>query len=143
MKKIKKPFKTAFLQHWGTFPYDTLVVVGMDAGQMMKTAKRLLPPSPSRKELLISLQDKEEMDKVMDCGGWCDWLEGGQSVIWLKGWDLDWKYLDILNHEIVHAVDFFYKHVTMDGMETRAYQQDFLFKQIRNRLNSIMINKVK
>lgn len=133
-RKVKPRFKFAYMQDWGTYTdYHTLVAVGMNAEEIEQAARKLIKRKLHIKEVWKSFEDKEEMEKYMACRGWCEWYKGGQSILYIREWGSQ-EFMDILNHEIVHAVDFFHQHTCMDGMETRAYLQDYLFKSIRERL---------
>jgi len=59
------------------------------------------------------------------------------SFLWLREWDNSWECAEVLVHELFHAV-----YITlgkgrsmMDEQEAMAYQQEFLFQNIRRKLN--------
>jgi hypothetical protein len=131
---MSRPFKFAYMQSLGTFDYKMLVSVGHTAEELEKVARKLITKKLEIQKVWDGFKD-EDMAKYMACRGWCDWYIGGQSILWLREWGNE-EFRDILNHEVVHEVDFFYQHTSMDGMETRAYLQDYLFREIRTKLSS-------
>ena len=63
--------------------------------------------------------------------------DGGASVLWLKEWDGSWSAAEVLIHELHHAVHFILGQgkIMGDEVEALAYQQEYLFRGIRQRLN--------
>ena len=62
--------------------------------------------------------------------------EHATTVLILPSWENEWKYLDVLVHEITHMVHAILGKCLnmMDEDEARAYQTEFLFKEIRKKL---------
>ncbi len=63
------------------------------------------------------------------------------TVLWLKVYDIHWECMETLIHELHHAVYIVLgKNRSMaDEMEALAYQQEFLFRSIRQHLSDKLL----
>jgi len=128
---LKKPKKFAFLQDWGTYGNETLVIVGMDAEEIIKHIQRKgfnftagFPASLRR------------VFKATSVSARCV-FEEGRSILWLPSWKDDWENWETLMHEIVHLIHrclCINKHMDEED-EAQAYQMEYLFRAIRIELH--------
>ena len=134
MKKRKhKPKKVAYLQGWGTYTNQTLVLVGMSFNEILAHLKRIRADIEVAKEFAKS---KEELVAYME--GKCSFgfSHDARTILWFPEWKNDWKHWDTLVHEVCHMVhSVLGKSKNMMGEdEARAYQTEYLFREIRLKL---------
>lgn len=141
MKK-KKQKKDMFWIDWGTFPPDTLVVVGYsDMNEVLKTLRK-----KKEKEWSLAVELKEKSAPFPKGSHFFSSfkIEKGEkpvnfSVLFLKDWKNDIEHYKILAHELVHGISFLMPDFLdpMEENEAFAYQHSFLFEQIANRLKKL------
>ena len=134
MKKRKhKPKKVAYLQGWGTYTNQTLVLVGMSFNEILAHLKRIRADIEVAKEFAKS---KEELVAYMEEKTAFTFSFDSLSLLWLPDWKNNWKHLDTLVHEVCHMVHSVLgkNKNMMDEDEARAYQTVFLFREIRRKL---------
>ena len=131
--KKRPPLKFAFWQDWGTYDNQSLVCVGLDRDDVLSHAKRL----NAKRWFIEWLRDDPEVQEFFNnsqLGGFFGHHRGA-SILWLKEFRDEWPFYETLMHELHHAV--FYLLEGNNGMhaemEAQAYQQGFLFRQIRRR----------
>lgn len=127
----RKPAKTktlAYIQDWGSYSNETIVVVGMDHKEILAGMLKM-----GVKPDIMRAYDK--LDNY-DYYGF-EWEYDGCTVLWLREWRYDADHLDTLVHETNHLVyDILVKSKGMGKeMEAQAYQQAYLFTNILKRLN--------
>ena len=129
-KKNKKFF---FIQDWGTFSNETLVCVGMTHNEIVGVLRQI------KAKIEIARSFIQDHDKFENFSGldrvWYD--RGlGATILSLKDWSNDWKHWDCLVHESTHLVHEILGHQKnmMDEDEARAYQIEYLFREIRRKL---------
>jgi hypothetical protein len=129
-------FKHAYLQPWGTYRYDTAVIVGMNKAETINAIRRLTKDSRIWRETVKEIEEDTELDKCLsDNRGLFSWYENGTSVLWLKTWKSGWEYLDVLNHEVDHAIYYWCRHISIqDEAEAQAYQHEYLHREMRTHL---------
>lgn len=144
-KKSPPPFKAIFIQGWGTYNNETLVVVGMSVKEFMgriNVGKTGLGVNQKFYDWLVSRKENFTRSIALDnLGFFKDSPEGG-SMLWLKEWDNSWDTGYTLMHELHHAVHFIlgYNKGMQEECEALAYQQEWLFKAIQKRLTSRLKN---
>lgn len=123
-----------FIQGWGTLNNETLVCVGCEHKEVIAFAKKnkikaeaitwlehhfsTLPEHPSTTGYTIS-----------DVSG---------TFLWLREYEDSWDYWETLIHEISHMLDFVFEDRKMTKeTEARAYQHEYLFRQIRRKLQGL------
>ena len=132
-QKVKK---IAYIQGWGSFSNETLVCVGMNRQEIGKFMKK----NKLKSEFISNFSSKTAaFDKHI--GDDSDDLprvfyDNGRTILSFGNWKNDWEHWDSLNHEICHLVHAILGHHKnmMDEDEGRAYQHEFLFREIRRKL---------
>lgn len=114
------------MQDWGSYTNETLVIVGTDYDETIHLLHRL----GARQFAGV----KKEMFTAGHRG--CVLHTEGATLLWFPEWKNNWEHIDVLVHEISHLIFF----VMMQGKgmedesEAMAYQQEYLFKKIRQNL---------
>jgi hypothetical protein len=133
---MKKP--KHFILNWGTYPQDTLVLIGTPHREWLKVAKIY-----SKKKDLLSWVEQEAMSEDISPifktskGMFIYSPDHSYSMLWLAEWDSEWVNYETLMHELHHAVHLMLgkKRGMADETEALAYQQEFLFRQARRKLD--------
>ena len=136
MKKTKrkpaKPKTLAYIQDWGTYTNETMVVVGLSHKEILAALKRL-----KAAPYVIEQYDTDTADHDYSGGYGFVWNAGGRTLLWLEDWKYDAEHLKTLVHETNHLI--YLVLVKNKGfekeMEAQAYQQQYLFSAILKRLN--------
>jgi hypothetical protein len=129
-KKHKPRSKCSFIQDWGTYSNQTFVCVGLSFDEITRRLKQF-----GKAATIDWLNEETTTRERMKCASAFVWFKDGRSVLWLKAWANAWEHFDTLNHETVHLIDFVLTSKGMqDEMEGRAYQHEFLFREIRRAL---------
>ena len=134
---MKKPKKFCFIQNWGTYSNDTFVCVGMNHDEIIRAMKKL----KVKKNITTAFEQEREEHNIH----WLVpknhsavlWFNSGASVLWFPDWKRNWGHISTLIHELYHAVHrILHKDKKMaDEDEACAYQLEFLFKEIRRKLD--------
>ena len=128
-----KPFKTWFIQDWGTYENKTLVIVGHTKAEILPILKKANSSEGIIKEWL-----DEEDDGVLEssAGFVMKFGAGANTLLWLRDCDktLDWH--DILVHEVLHLIQegLMQYRCMSEEWEAQAYQQQYLVKSIRDKI---------
>lgn len=127
-------FRTVFIQRWGTYSYDTIVAVGMTKAQVLAWMKRSMPKDA--KALKEFEEDEgEAFEHIKESKGIFYRWESGRSVILLKRFNGSFFDLDVIAHEVHHAVFHFAKDLGLeDETEAQAYQFEYINRGIRQEL---------
>lgn len=130
-KKRIKAF--AFVQEWGLFPDETLVVVGADTKEEII---RLANKARAGKPFMGNIKDADLPSEPFFIR-----FENGTkgSILRLPKYEDTWTFWETLIHELHHAVQFtLAKGRGMDEEpEGLAYSQEILFRKIRRKLQGI------
>lgn len=131
--------KFKFIQDWGSYQNDTLVYVGYGKEEIKKDLQKYQDSATVISNL-----------ETVDFDGFRGLVitDRAKTLLVLSKWDGGWEYLEVLIHEIHHLVYMvMVKNKMMeDEMEAQAYQQEYMFRQIRQKLNKkleILKNKKK
>ena len=134
MKKgIKKGW---FVQSWGTYADQTLVVVGYTHDELLKITKNRFTP-----DVLKFLKEvKGDYDTANQGRGMCIFDdETNRSILYLREFHDTWEWYEVLLHECFHVVSFMAKAKNMKTEEeAQAYQLEYLFHNIRRSLQKSM-----
>lgn len=140
----KRPVRAfAFIQEWGCYPEETLVVVGTkDPKDFFLLFKKLKVKAGIAIQTLKWMKS-HTWGKDDDNGSflWVDGPAGRMTILYLKEWPkkASWSNYQTLMHELHHAVD--YVLVQCRGMgeerEAQAYAQEQMFEQIRRKLDNL------
>ena len=131
-RKIKK---FAYIQNWGTYSNQTIVSVGMNHSDMVAylrkiKAKILILNNFLNNQSVIRIIE-EKVDGLVHKD-----YQSGVSILMFPNWKNDWKHWDCLIHEVSHLIFFVLgeqKNMANED-EARAYQTEFLFREIRRKL---------
>jgi len=139
MKKKKKRTKFWYIQEWGTYNTQTPVFVGYSCKEVTKVMEGR---KDWKKEILEAWKKDGMHEYDADGKSGTVWRHEGYTLLMLRDWDGSWKSLDNLLHETMHLVlghlgmsKYFVRSSEDIEQEGLAYQQEFLFRQIRRRLN--------
>lgn len=138
MKKTKKkkairPF--CFLQDTGIFPVDLPVFVNC---KTKEDVRKLLVKIKAKKNV-IAFSEKIS-DKAFECSGAVVHSKDDEQIylfLLLKNIDIKtWLGVETLVHELHHATAYIAgEYNTTDEMESCAYLQEHLFREIRMKFN--------
>ena len=124
-----KPIKGKgwFIQDWGTYSNQTLVVVGLKDPEVIRLLRRL-----NRHSARAFVRQNPDYDSA----GFV-FHHNGRSLLWLPRWKNTGEDILTLIHETNHLIHYVLNKDKGMGNETeaQAYQQEYLFKNIRGRLN--------
>lgn len=141
-KNKKKPVKTIFVQDWGTYPNQTLVCLGAKPKEILAYAKRI-----KAKPILLKWLT-EEVDKSIKESIEKDHLgffmhNDGRSILWLREFTDNWDFYGVLLHELHHAVFVILgsNKKMEEEIEAQAYQFEYLFQQIRRKIQKVAYRK--
>lgn len=144
MKKIRTKFW--YIQDWGTYSNQTAVFVGFTPTEITKVMKKagLSKEAIAEWENGAGAATKMFTAEAENSGGMWFSNKGGYSLLWMPIFEDSWKCYDTLVHECCHAVLNILggqknmirslNHELFIEDEALAYQQEFLFRKIRNKL---------
>lgn len=136
-----RPF--AFIQHWGCYPDETMIVVGTKKIEdFVYFFKKLKVKAALAKDYLTWMKNNGGIGSDGDNGSFScvDSDNGRCTVLYLKEWpkNTSWLNYQTLIHELHHAVNYIL--VRYRGMENeweaQAYAQEQMFQQIRRKLDN-------
>jgi hypothetical protein len=127
-----KEFKYHFIQDWGTYGNQTLVIVGE------QDIEKVLRKTKTPEEIIEEYKNSDCEVAAKEADGFVYDFQNSATILWLKKYDpKDWSTFDTMVHEIVHLIQK--AMMEMRGMEkeyeAQAYQVEYLFKNIRNKIN--------
>ncbi len=125
--------KIAYIQTWGTYDDEMLVTVGMNFDEIVKEMKRLKITKEVSGDFIARKLEFLDMIESTSAHLWV--FTNGQTLLYFPNWKHDWEHWDTLLHEICHAVHHTLgKHKRMMYEdEAKAYQIEFLFREIRRK----------
>lgn len=135
-KKVLKPFKTYWIQGWGTYSAETLVCIG---GYTHDEVVKIMKKIKAKENIIAEFnKNKKEHDEKW-LNGSNDgvlWHHESATLLWIKSWNNTWDNFDTLVHEVSHMVDIVMRDgKKMEGeTEACAYQTEYLFKNIRRKI---------
>lgn len=139
MSKLR-PF--AFIQEWGCYPDETMVVVGTKKIEdFFFFFKKLGVKALLAKDYLTWMKKNGGIGSDTDNGSFsCVDSENGRcTVLYLKEWpkNPNWYNYQTLMHELHHAVNYILvRYRGMDNeWEAQAYAQEQMFQRIRRKLD--------
>lgn len=130
---------TTFVQDYGTYSNEILVIVGeQNKKELFKYLKKIKAIKEFSKWVLENLDEWNKSIKDKNKGQFCydDGVNG--TVLMLRSTHDSWEYWEILMHECHHIVQHLAKRKGMfEEVEAQAYLQEFLFRSIRRKLMCI------
>lgn len=133
----KKTAIKIFIQDWGTFPNETLVCIGGSYEYMI----RWLISKKLDADFMIPHKEKIEKTILNKDRGLAITTTSGQSILWLRQYKKDnksWEDIEVLLHEIHHLIDSVsFQKGFDDECEAKAYQLEYLFRNIRHKINGV------
>jgi hypothetical protein len=129
-KKISKIKKYHYKQNWGTYLNDTLVFVGYNANEVIKLLDKW-----EKTEYFISKINEE----LFNNNRGVVIFDNNRTLLWLKEFKDDWEFYEVLIHESHHLIFNVLGECRMmkDEIEAQAYQQEYLFREIRQKLQKV------
>ena len=136
MRAVKKKL---FFFDVPVYDREICVIVGMNHKEALEAAKKQKCTPSFMKAMqwedLIELCNKVN-DKDCETEGAALRANDTRYFLVLKPYKNDWKYLDCLNHEVFHIVQFMGHIIKFwDDVEPPAYLQSWLFKELRRALS--------
>lgn len=124
--KNKKPL--IFLQDWGTYPFETMVVVGgtiKDIENFFKVKKfdfkEDLQNSLQKTIASVAVTVFDEVDKT--------------TLVWFKKNSIN--NMGIVTHEVLHLVNYVFKFLIITEEEVFAYQMEYLVNNILKKAKGV------
>lgn len=124
--KNKKPL--IFLQDWGTYPFETIVVVGgtiKDIENFFKVKKfdfkEDLQNSLQKTIASVAVTVFDEVDKT--------------TLVWFKKNSIN--NMGIVTHEVLHLVNYVFKFLIITEEEVFAYQMEYLVNNILKKAKGV------
>jgi len=145
MNSRKKPPRAyAFVQHWGCYPDETMVVVGTkDPEDFLIFFKKLKVKAGIAIDYLKWMKDNGGIGSDGDNGSFScvDSNNGRMTVLYLAEWPKKalWVNYKTLMHELHHAVNYIlvkYRNMGSEW-EAQAYAQEMMFEHIRRKLDRL------
>ena len=129
--------KKIFVYECGIFNSQLLIVVGKKAKDIKEWAKK----SPKLfKECLDNKEIYGKLEEAINTNPgflftFYDSKKTNYYILYLEDFEDTWKWLDILNHEIVHYRQYqFSERKIEDEKEFEAYFQENVFREVRKLL---------
>lgn len=129
---MKKAAPKMFIQDWGTLCNETLVCVGGKYCDMVAW----LIAHKEKAEFLKEYRARIE-SIIAGTNQGCAVSHENGSVLWLRQYSWkSWDNIETLLHEIYHLVHFASKQKGIeDETEFQAYQFEYLFRNIRRKID--------
>lgn len=146
---MKTKTKFWYIQDWGTYDVQTLVCVGYSIPEITKIVNRIKIKQEARNAWNADMRSTEAFMAEKSGGVW---RSKGYTVLYLPVFEDAWNIYETLMHECLHLVVYQLGQCKMfinmsDGTieeEGLAYQQEYLFRAIRRKLqNHFMETKRK
>lgn len=140
MRKLKRK-KYWYIQDWGSYRNETPIFVGYSVKEITAIIKRQKNWLKQPVEAWVKGQgDSEQYFSNQRDGG--IWFHEGWTVFWLKKYEDTWDDYETIMHECFHLVinicgrnKAMVNHSTqVIEEEAMAYQQEYLFRNIREKL---------
>lgn len=130
--------KIHFIQGWGTYPNETLVIIGHNADEITKVM-RLEGCLPDAIKVWEKDIDEHREFLSQDNFKGCVIVDKkNRSILWLRDWTASWDNYDTLVHEISHLVfALLGERKMLTETEAIAYQTEYLFREIRRHLGRL------
>lgn len=134
-----------YIQEWGSYNNQTPVFVGYTTKEITSIIKR----QKWNKEVVKKWCDDEDLEKFMEGKNGAVWSYEGWTLLYLPKWDGSWDDYETLMHECFHMVigQLGVQKAFINGErieeEAMAYQQEFLFRNIRRKLQQNVLDKKK
>ncbi|MGA2886348.1 MAG: hypothetical protein ABSE80_14600 [Halobacteriota archaeon] len=127
---MKKIFNAIFFQSWGTFTNETLICVAVTKKEILCFMKR----NGVKPDLIERFERKADPSSTAAAFTWTP-PGFGVTILWMNSWVGDDEDLNTLVHETNHLLyDISRDKGFTNEPEVQAYQQEYLFKNIRKEL---------
>ncbi len=136
---MKKPKKVIFVQGWGIWQHDTLVLVGASLLDGLAYAKKKKLKKEYVNWLASLVEEYPDKHNLHTDQGAVFSSSAGRTLLMLKEFRNDWDYWETLLHEIIHLIDFVISEQVnaSNEKEARAYTAEYLFRQIRRKVSGL------
>lgn len=133
---MKKPKKFIFIQDYGTYRNEILVMSGItDKQEVFKFLKKNRVIPAISKWILTDFNEWKEAIEKKQKGLFC-WNEDcNGTVLFLRSPEDSWDYWEVLMHECHHIVQqMCSEKMMLKEMDAQAYLFEYLFHNIRRKL---------
>lgn len=139
MKKKKQSKSVIFIQSYGTYSNEMLVLVGVqDKKDIYKFCKKNKVKFEFTKWVLNDFNDWKASIIKRHTALFCCNEDIQGVVVMLRPFEDTWEYWENLIHELHHAVQHMAKKRMMfEEAEAQAYLLEFLFHNIRRKLQKV------
>lgn len=138
-KTKKKPKPIMFVQDFGTYTNEILVLCGVtDKKELLKYLKKVKAKFEFSKWVLEDFDGWKKDIEKKHLAQFCfnNEIQGG--VLMLRPMEDCWNYWEVLMHEVHHIVQNLAKQKGMfEELEAQAYLFEYLFKSIRRILMGV------
>lgn len=137
----KKPAKKqAWIQCTGQWRTHIFISTGFSGKDIVRFAQRKFIKDGAK---AIASKEKEFQEMINQDCAFTHCFPNGTIVLRLREYEDTWVFWQTLVHELSHTVDFISEHLGFQKeQEARAYLDEFLFKQIRKKLQGHMPKSV-
>lgn len=126
--------KKIFIIDCGTYTNEVLVAVNQKYDEIIKYLKE--DRQVSDKNVKEFSESKDYIEKTTKSNpGFVIYFDSGFMLLWLKLKRLDWRFYEVLLHECSHIVNFVFREKKINDDEAFAYQLEFIFKTIRQKIH--------
>lgn len=137
--KNKKPVKTWWVQKWGTYQNEMPVFVGYTPKEILAVLKK--QKTWKQEPILAWEKELKQTEEFAEGREFC-WFNDGYCILFLKPFEDKWERLEAIMHECFHLVinilgdkrGMINTTVPRVEEEAMAYQQEYLFREIRRKL---------
>lgn len=138
----KKRTKFWYIQSCGTYTSDIPVFVGYTVKEITQIVKKQNWKKEPKDAWIKNYDEDNLVFDESKTGG--VWFSQGYAILWLREFKNDWTSYETIMHECFHlVVNLLGKSKMMinnsNGVveeEAMAYQQEFLFREIRRKLQN-------
>ena len=135
-----------YVQDWGTYGNETPVFVGYTIPEITKIMKK---QDWSPKIIAEWCKDWDDRDNVFKDVAGGVWSCHGSTLLYLPSWNGSWNNYETLMHECFHLIiaglgkgKLFINEGSIEE-EGMAYQLEYLFRNIRIKLQKKLLDKKK
>lgn len=137
-KRTPQPAKQHWLQSTHQYRKDIFVSTGLSAKEMVREIKKFKP----KKYILDFIEKREsEWKEIIEKNCAFVTMEESHGVLFirLREYQDSWEFWETLIHELSHLLDFMAGQQKWETeTEARAYLQEYLFHEIRRKLQGIV-----
>jgi hypothetical protein len=137
-----KKLKYTFTQFCETFEIEIVCFIGLDYEDILKEVNKKL----YNNEFKECIKKDGTLEKYIekDLGFFTHYKDKGFMTLWMKEYKDEWDFYEILLHELHHGVHIISEsRGFMDEMEAKAYLFQYLFREIRRKIQNKELKNAK